>query len=89
MNASPLDFQNGETIKLGEKTNFIQLRFVENSKAYFHSTKSTSSKRRAYVIKGDILRVEKTEGEWAYCSFTAKTTTKGWIKVSDLNSLNY
>ena len=36
---------------------------------------------------GDIVYVEKIEGDWALCSYFDKKTTKGWLKVADLNQL--
>ena len=43
--------------------------------------------KKKYIIKGDIVYVEKIEGDWALCSYFGKKTTKGWLKVADLNQL--
>ena len=39
------------------------------------------------MIQGDVLFVEKVEGDWAYCSFYGRTKTTGWISINDLNDL--
>ena len=64
-----------------------QIRFVKTEKAYFHANKIASSKKKAYVIQGDLLYVEKTDGNWAYCNFYGKTKTTGWINLNDLNDI--
>ncbi len=77
----PVEFQSLDSIP------WSQIRFIATPKAYFYSTKSTDNRQKAYVIKNDKVYVTKLEGKWAYCLFYGKKTTKGWIKVSDLNRL--
>lgn len=72
-----------DKFKLVKETNWIQIRYVDTEKCYFHKSK----KLKSFVIKGDIVYVEKIEGDWALCSYFGKKTTKGWLKVADLNQL--
>ncbi|MFN7045076.1 MAG: hypothetical protein ACK4M1_07750 [Flavobacterium sp.] len=76
-----------DKFELIKKTNWIQIRYVDTEKSYFHKSKSDTKKQKPYVIKGDIVYVEKIEGDWALCSYFDKKTTKGWLKVADLNQL--
>lgn len=69
-----------------EKTShWIDIRYVIVTKTFFHSQNITSKKQKAYLIKNNIVCVEKIESDWAYCTYYGKKTTKGWIKTIDLN----
>jgi hypothetical protein len=76
-----------DKFELVKQFNWIQIRYVDTEKSYFHKEKSDAKKQKSYVIKGDIVYVEKIEGDWALCSYFGKKTTKGWLKVTDLNQL--
>ena len=76
-----------DKFKLIKEFNWIQIRYVNTEKSYFHKEKSDARKQKKYIIKGDIVYVEKIEGDWALCSYFGKKTTKGWLKVADLNQL--
>lgn len=76
-----------DKFELVKQFNWIQIRYVDTNKSYFHKEKSDAKKQKPYVIKGDIVYVEKIEGDWALCSYFGKKTTKGWLKVTNLNQL--
>ena len=76
-----------DKFELVKQFNWIQIRYVDTNKSYFHKEKSDAKKQKPYVIKGDIVYVEKIEGDWALCNYFGKKTTKGWLKVTDLNQL--
>ncbi len=78
-----------ESIEFELKNNIscIQIRYVNVVKTYFYSEKSIDKKQKAYLIKNDFVYVEKIDKDWAYCTFYGKKQTKGWLKVSDLNTL--
>lgn len=64
---------------------YLQTRWVKIEKSYFHSEKSETTKRKAYVIKNDVVFVERIDQNWAFCSFIGeKATTKGWLKLNEL-----
>lgn len=60
------------------------IKYVKTDKAYFYDAKSDEDRRNAYAVKYDIIHVEKIEGDWMYCAYIGNTTTKGWIKKSNL-----
>jgi hypothetical protein len=66
-------------------TNWIQICYVVKDKSYFFKEKSEAKKMKSYLVKNDFVCVEKIEKDWAYCTYFGDTTTKGWIKVKDLN----
>ena len=83
----PVDF------KLEKVEHWTEIRYVQKDKTYFYSDRSEASKRKAYLIKGNVVYVEKTEGEWVFCSYRPATymdgkITQGWMKEADLNQLN-
>jgi len=67
------------------KTEWTQIKYVAANKTYFYSEKSENKKQKAYLVKNDFVCIDKTEGNWAYCTFYGKTNTNGWIKTADLN----
>ena len=77
----PVDFT------LNKSENWLQLRYATKDKVYFYSDKSDLNKLKAYILKGDIVAIEKIEGQWSFCTFKAKKTTIGWMKLEDLNRL--
>lgn len=73
--------------RLTEKQHWIEIRYVLTEKSNFYSDKSEAAIRKAYLVKGDIVYIEKVEGNWAYCLFYGAKTTAGWMKVESLNKL--
>jgi hypothetical protein len=65
----------------------LQIRYVETAKTYFYSDKIEDKRLKAYLVKGNFVCIEKMDGQWAYCTFVGKKTTKGWLKLTDLNAL--
>lgn len=76
-----------EQFDLKKKTNWIQIRYVDKNKSFFFKENSNLSKTKIYLVKGDIVYVEKIENGKAFCTYKGKKTTKGWINTSDLNTL--
>lgn len=76
---SPIEFT------LAKKENWIASKFSQQDKLYFYSEKNEAKKLRSYIIKGNIVFIEKIEGDWAFCKYYGKVVTAGWMKVSGLN----
>jgi hypothetical protein len=77
----PVEFQ------LQKSANWVQIRYIDSSKSNFYNEKANDKKLKSYLVKGNIVCVEKIEAEWAFCNYFGKKVTKGWIKLSDLNKL--
>ena len=71
---------------LTTRTTWIEINYINTEKAYFHNDKNLESKRKAYVVKGDIVYIDKIEGEWVHCKYIGNATTEGWIKKGDLDN---
>jgi len=72
---------------LNKNQPWIQVRYVNAAKAYFYSEKSDDKQMKIYIVKGDVVCVEKIEAGWAYCTYFGKKVSKGWVKVNELNTL--
>lgn len=59
---------------------------VLTDRSYFHSSPNTSSRRNAYIIKGEGGSFSKIENNFGYLRFTnAKgNVTEGWLPISDV-----
>lgn len=80
------NFSNEDVIfKLTENFNWKEIRFVNIDKSYFYNEAKEETKRKSYLIKGDIFYIEKIQGDWVLGAFIGKKTTKGWLKKSTLN----
>ncbi|HEU5168474.1 MAG TPA: hypothetical protein VFU29_23175 [Chitinophagaceae bacterium] len=75
------------SFSMDESKQWIQVRYAIRDRVYFYSEKKESSKNKSYILKGNIVYIEKIERDWAYCSYLGKKTTKGWIKMNDLSPL--
>jgi hypothetical protein len=62
-------------------------RYTVRTKTYFHTEADASTVRRAYLVEGDQVYVEKTENGFGYVSFTNTQgpVTSGWLKMADLS----
>jgi hypothetical protein len=74
----PVKFELAKTI------GWIQISYVTAEKTFFYSEKSPDKKQKAYLVKNDFVCIDKLDGAWAYCTFYGKKTTKGWMRVADL-----
>ena len=54
-------------------------------KAYFHDSSDESTKRKAYIVKGEQVSYTNRENGFIYIEYTNTNnkTTKGWMKDSD------
>ncbi|MBL3658887.1 SH3 domain-containing protein [Fulvivirga sediminis] len=58
---------------------------VVSVKTYFHDEPSEDTKRRAYLLKGDIAYLEDEGGEWCKVYYDGKSSvTTGYVKRSDV-----
>jgi hypothetical protein len=60
--------------------------FVATSdKAYFHSNSTATSRRSAYIVRGQGGTFTKVENNFGYLTFTYNgRVTEGWIQLSDV-----
>jgi hypothetical protein len=74
-------------LKQTERTNWIEIRYITINKSYFYSGNNETSKSRSYLIKGDIIYIDKIEGDWLHCKYYGRKYSEGWIKSETVNSI--
>jgi hypothetical protein len=59
---------------------------VQTDRAFFHNTSNASSKRDAYITKGESGTFTKIENNFGYLTYTNTkgTVTQGWVSLSDV-----
>ncbi len=59
---------------------------VKSDKAYYYKAADASTIRKAFNVKGDILKYTQVSGDFIYVSYTNTkgTVTQGWMLKSDL-----
>lgn len=71
---------------LEEAKSWIEIRYVNSGKAFFYRDMDEESIRKAYLVSGDIVYVDKVEGTWGHCTYYGKAVTTGWVKLASLNT---
>jgi hypothetical protein len=71
----------GMTFSLTEAKKWLQIRIVTAEKAFFYTAPILSSKRKAYLIKGNEVIVLEKKEEWLKVTY-GKTT--GWLQENDM-----
>ncbi len=69
------------------KTDWLEIRYVTAAKAYFHTDTLESTRRKAYVVAGNVVYLDQRRGGWAHGQYYGKSVTAGWIKLDQLNQL--
>lgn len=58
---------------------------VKTDRSYFHTTANTSTRRNAYIVKGQGGTFTKVENNFGYLTFTYNgKTSVGWLPISDV-----
>lgn len=76
-----------EEFGLDKKTNWTQIRYIDKPKSFFYKDQSNANQTKIYLVKGDVICIEKIENGKALCTYFGKKITKGWINISDLNKV--
>lgn len=65
---------------------WLGLKAVTADKAFLYAKPTPEHKRKAYVIKNDVLGVLSEENGWVYIEYPrpGKKSVKGWVKSSDV-----
>jgi hypothetical protein len=72
--------------ELMDKSNWIEIRFVTNKRAYFYEKPTSEAPKKSYLTQDDILCIDQIEGNKAHCTYFGKTVSSGWVLLSDLNN---
>ena len=77
----PVDFQ------LTHKANWLETKYIITPKAYFYNEKNDAAKRKGYLVKGDVVYIDKIESGWLHCTYYNESdkSTTGWVKSYVIN----
>ncbi|MGB7923920.1 MAG: hypothetical protein WCF57_11805 [Pyrinomonadaceae bacterium] len=80
----------GSELSLSIPARWTSVRAVSAKSAFFHRAPNPRAKEKAYVVRGDAVRVFKVQPGWVEAEFATDTGKKvrGWLKESDLFDLN-
>ncbi len=73
----PIDFS------LVKKESWIDIKIVKSNKVFFCDNPDETNKSKAYVLKGDCLKVLEYSDNWLKVVYEGKKNTIGWIKSQD------
>ncbi|MBF0551947.1 MAG: hypothetical protein HQK60_15610 [Deltaproteobacteria bacterium] len=77
----------GADFPLNVPGKWLAIRVVSARKAPFYAEADDGKKRKAYVVRGNPIKVYKSKPGWVFAEYTAEgKTTSGWIKEIDLFS---
>ena len=65
--------------------NWKEIRYIDSNKAYFYGDKKENTKKKSFLIKGDIVYIDKIENNWIHCQFLGKKIIVGWLKKKSVN----
>jgi hypothetical protein len=63
--------------------------FARFPQVYFHGSAVLHTKKKSYVVKGDMVCATEIKGSWIfayYCNPKNRKTTSGWVKMDELVS---
>lgn len=60
---------------------------IKTAKTFFYSNKTAASKRKAFLIKDDLVYIEAIDDTWLKVYFDGKTVSHGYIKKVDAELL--
>ncbi len=77
--AQPSNKANSNTITSGIYT-------VKPDKSFFYNSADRSTIRKGYMVKGDIVNIQKVDGDFAYGIYTGSSGSQstGWVLSADL-----
>lgn len=68
--------------------NFSKKVKIKVNKTFFHNEMSDSSKRKAFLVNGDIAYLEEISNEWAKVYYDGKIISSGYVKVKDIDIID-
>ncbi|WP_072037727.1 hypothetical protein [Enterobacter sp. Bisph1] len=89
MNVLMPEIATGLELDTTQQTHWQTLMQISSPRAYLSSTPDASTQRKAWIIKGDVVGVIQTHGDWAEVEYVGNSgkTTHGWVSSSSVQPL--
>ena len=87
--------ENEQAIQLAQKAQSFNANpsaIVVSAKANFYSSPDYMTKRKSYLVKGDLIEALRVSNNFIYIEFYSQyldKTSTGWIDVNDIEHYNY
>lgn len=87
--------ENEQAIQLAQKAQSFNANpsaIVVSAKANFYSAPDYMTKKKSYLVKGDLIEAIRVSNNFIYIEFYSQyldKTSKGWIDVNDIEHYNY
>lgn len=77
-----------EVFTLDKKQTWQAIKYITADRASFYAADNEGSKENAYMIKGDIVYIDKIKSPWLHCTYiNAKgDSAENWIRAVDVNT---
>lgn len=73
--------ERGDTLSVDSLRDIRQIRIIRKEKAFFYASPDSSTRKKAYLVKGDQATVIQVKNSWFKVTY-GKTT--GWMQEKDL-----
>ncbi|EOV9675318.1 hypothetical protein ACN5L5_003922 [Cronobacter turicensis] len=89
MNVLMPEIATGLELETTQKTRWQTLMQVTSSRAYLSATPDIATRRKAWIVKGDVVGVIQTQGNWKEIEYVGdrRKTTHGWVNSNDVQPL--
>ena len=87
--------ENEQAIQLAQKAQSFNVNpsaIIVSDKANFYSAPDYMTKKKSYLVKGDLIEAIRVSNNFIYIEFYSQyldKTSKGWIDVNDIEHYNY
>lgn len=83
------EIATGLELETTQQTRWQALMQVSGPRAYLSSTPSAATRRKAWIVKGDVVGVLQTQAGWTEVEFVngSGKTTRGWVSSHDVQPL--
>ncbi len=72
-----------------QQTHWQTLMQISSPRAYLSSTPDAATRRKAWIVKGDVVGVIQTQGDWSEVEYIGNSgkTTRGWVNSNETQPL--
>ncbi len=87
-NVAPmLSDEEGTEYELSAPSGWQAIRMAASGKVFFHKAADKKTRLKAYVVRGNVVRVYKSSGEWADAEYIDENgkSVRGWLLLADLH----
>lgn len=80
---------DGTTLMLSKRGEWTSIAVVSAAKTNFYAKPDAKTKRRAYLVKSNCVRVYEKRGNWSDVEYVGEKSVRGWIKNTDTYALRF